>query len=77
MTNITKLGREHEKKNITIIFNMSVLIQTHDKVSFCWVYGGSWMNLVDSSHELILNGLSLEPMKLQKLVHIVYKQIIF
>jgi hypothetical protein len=35
MTNITKLGREHEKKNITIIFNMSVLIQTHDKVSFC------------------------------------------
>jgi hypothetical protein len=73
MPNITKLGREHKKKNSQLYLDMSILTQTHDKVSFCWVHGGSWMDLVYSSHKLILNGLSLKPMKLQKLVHIVYK----
>lgn len=73
-----KIGKgAQEKKTSQLYLDMSILIQTHDKVSFYWMYGGSWMDLVYSNHKLILNGLSLEPMKLQKPVHIFYRLIIF
>lgn len=71
-----KIGKGTQGKKSQLYLDMSILIQTHDKVSFCWVHGVSWMDLVYYSHKLILNGLSLEPMKLQKLVHIVYMKII-